>query len=76
MMLTMNAPATIILCILKGLVAGLVAGAAASGLGKKNLLVGIIVAAILAPVCNTGIFTVGLVTVFAPLAQQWAFLKG
>lgn len=72
MMLTMNVPATVILCILKGLAAGLVAGAVASGLGKKHLFAGIIAAAVVAPICNTGIFTAGLVTIFAPLAQQWA----
>ena len=72
MMLELNAPATIIVCILKGMMAGLVAGLAAEFIGKKNLWAGILVAAILAPVVNTGIFCVGLVTIFNDLAKQWA----
>lgn len=72
MMLELNPAMTIILCILKGMMAGLVAGLAAEFIGKKNLWVGILVAAILAPVVNTGIFCIGLVTIFKELAQQWA----
>ena len=72
MMLEYQPVLTIVVCIVKGLVAGLVAGLAVRAFGKKNLYLGIIVAAILAPVCNTGIFTIALVTIFRPLCEQWA----
>lgn len=76
MMLELNAPATIIVCIVKGLVAGLIAGLACNLFREKNLYIGIIVAAILAPVANTGIFTIALVTIFRSLAEQWALGAG
>ena len=76
MMLELNAPATIIVCIVKGLAAGLIAGLACNLFREKNLYIGIIVAAILAPVANTGIFTIALVTVFRSLAEQWALGAG
>ena len=76
MMLEMNPVATITVCIVKGLAAGLVAGLAAAAAGKKHMWLGILLAAILAPIVNTGIFTVALVTIFGPLAQQWAEAAG
>lgn len=76
MMLEFNPVGTIFVCILKGLVAGLVAGLVSKALGKKSLFLGIIVAAVLAPVCNTGIFTIFLVTLFRSLAEQWAMGAG
>ena len=76
MMLEMNPVATITVCIVKGLAAGLVAGLAAAAAGKKNMWLGILLAAILAPIVNTGIFTVALVTIFGPLAKQWAEAAG
>ncbi len=71
-MLELNPVATISVCIIKGLVAGLVAGLAAGVLGKKNLLLGVFVAAVLAPICNTGIFCIALVTIFRSIAEQYA----
>ncbi len=72
MMLELNPAATIIVCILKGMMAGLVAGLVADKLGKKNLWAGVLVAAIVAPVVNTGIFCIALVTIFGDLAKLWA----
>lgn len=72
MMLELNPAATIIVCILKGMMAGLVAGLVADKLGKKNLWAGVLVAAIVAPVVNTGIFCIALVTIFGELAKLWA----
>ena len=76
MMLEANAAATLTLCVAKGLLAGLAAGIAARTVGKKNLWAGILLAAILSPVCNTGLFTIGLVTIFRSLAEQWALSSG
>lgn len=72
MMLEFNPAATIGVCLLKGAVAGLGAGFGAKLAGEKNLLAGIFIAAVIAPVLNTGIFIIFLVTVFLPIAQQWS----
>ncbi len=71
-MFAQNAFATVLICILKSSVAGLVAGCAAKVLEKKNLTAGILVAAIVAPICNTGIFVLGLTTFFHNLLVEWA----
>jgi thiamine transporter ThiT len=57
--LAMNVPATIILCLLKTGLAGLIAGFAYKLISKKNWKVGVIVATIITPCINTGIFCIG-----------------
>ena len=76
MMLELNPAATIIVCLLKGAAAGFAAGLAARALGRKNLWLGVIGAAGIAPVCNTGIFSIALVTIFRSLAEEWALGAG
>jgi len=76
MMLELNPAATVAVCIIKGLAAGLVSGIAAKALGRKNLWLGVIAAAVLAPICNTGIFSIALVTIFRTLASEWAVVAG
>ena len=76
MMLELNPAATVAVCIIKGLAAGLVSGIAAKALGRKNLWLGVIAAAVLAPICNTGIFSIALVTIFRTLASEWAVGAG
>ena len=76
-MLQENPIATIVLCMLKSTVAGLVAGIVANKfakMGKLNL--GVILASILAPVCNTGIFIIGTCTFFLDLLKSWAGGQG
>ncbi len=68
--LEFNVPATIILVLLKGTAAGVVAGAIAIPFKKKEKLYpAVFSAAILAPLTNTAIYLVGMMTVFR---SQWA----
>ena len=48
----------------------------AAGAGSTMMLEMNPVATILAPIVNTGIFIVALVTIFGPLAKQWAEAAG
>ncbi len=76
MMLTQNPIATIVVCILKGALAGLVAGAVAKAIMPKNLTAGVIVAAILTPLTNTGIFSIAMLTIFQNLLSEVAAGQG
>ncbi len=72
---------TALLCILKGVAAGLAAGLvywAIAGDGKSHRasLVGSIVAGIVSPVVNTGIFLLGLFFLFPTFLEAWATSAG
>lgn len=56
---------TIVVCMAKGMLAGAVAGWIAKLL-KKNLTLGCILAALSAPIVNTGVFALGMLTVIRP----------
>lgn len=70
--MVVNAPATIAVCILKGLLAGLVAGAVYKLLEKKNLYAATITAAAVCPIVNTGVFALGCLAFFMPTVSAWA----
>ena len=72
MMLNHNAFMTVSLCLLKGAMAGFVPGIIYKALKDRNDLVATVVAAISAPVMNTGIFSLALLTIFRPIAEQFA----
>ncbi|MBR7164928.1 MAG: ECF transporter S component [Clostridia bacterium] len=63
---------TIFLCIFKGLACGAVAGLAGSLLMKKNLYLGVVLSAILCPIINTAIFSLGLVVFYSEIAIGFA----
>ena len=63
-MMAQNAFATTVLCLGKGTVAGLVAGLVYKLGEKKNSLTGVILSGIATPIVNTGIFAVGMLTIF------------
>lgn len=71
MMWIANPVMTVIVCMLKGTAAGLVAGLIAKALAKKKYL-GIVLAAAAAPIVNTGIFLLGMLTVFRSVMQEFA----
>lgn len=50
---------TVALCLLKGVAAGIIPALVYKLIAKKNKYVGAFTAALLAPVCNTGIFAIG-----------------
>ena len=72
MMMQTNPVMTVTLCLVKGIAAGVIPALAYNALKDKNDLVATAIAAILAPVSNTGIFSIGLITVFMPIAEQFA----
>lgn len=63
---------TIITCLLKGAAAGLLAGVVYKALEKKNPVVAVIVAAIAAPIANTGVFLIGCTVFFLDTIKEWA----
>ena len=74
--LAVNVPGTIVTCLLKGAAAGAAAGAIYLALEKKNRFLATIVAAIAAPVVNTGIFLLGCRLFFYETIKGWAEASG
>ncbi len=72
MMFVANPPLTVFLCLLKGTAAGAVAGLIYKALSAKNKLAAVLVAAIAAPVTNTGIFCAALALFYQPTLVAWA----
>ena len=70
--MAINIPGTIITCILKGVLAGFLAGLAYKSLEKKNTLMAVIVAGVVAPVVNTGVFLIGCRLFFYETIKEWA----
>lgn len=69
---TANPLLTAILCIVKGALAGLAAGAVFQAVSKKNMTGGSILAGIVSPVVNTGVFCLGLALFFYDTLVAWA----
>jgi len=73
MMFELKPVITLVLCVLKGALAGLGAGLFYKLLkNKKYTLPGVIVSAVSAPIINTGIFVAGLFVFYYPLMQEFA----
>lgn len=66
---------TLILCVLKSTVAGFAAGAVYK-LFKNKKYLGVMTAAIIAPICNTGILSIGMLLFYKELVTGWAIAKG
>ncbi len=71
MMWVDNPIVTALVCVLKGVAAGWVAGLVATAFKKKSM-VGIVLAAAAAPVVNTGIFLLGMLTIFRDVMMEFA----
>lgn len=71
MMWVANPAVTALVCIVKGVAAGWVAGLIARAF-KKREFVGIVLAAAVAPIVNTGIFLIGMLTVFRDVMMTFA----
>lgn len=69
-MLEYQPAATILICLLKGIAAGLAAGAFFRLFRKGSFYFGVVMAAVVAPVVNTGIFSLGCLTIFRSLIQD------
>ena len=70
--MTVNVIGTIVTVILKGVLAGLCSGLAYQLVKRWNKYAAVIVAAIVCPVVNTGVFLVGCRLFFWPTITGWA----
>jgi len=67
-----NAPATVLVVLLKGLLAGFTAGLVYKLFAKKNKTIAAAAAGIICPIVNTGIFIIGSYLFFLPTIREWA----
>lgn len=70
---TANPFLTAVICLGKGIIAGFLSGAMFTLISKKgNSKVAAMVAGVVAPLCNTGLFLLGLSTFFYDILLAWA----
>lgn len=67
-----NPAVTVLLCFVKGIVAGIVSGFLYRLLSKKNSVVATVTAAAAAPIFNTGIFCAGMFLFYSDILRAWA----
>lgn len=70
--LNVNIAGTIITVLLKGVLAGLVSGLVYKALEEKNQYLGVVAAAVVCPLINTGIFLLGCLVFFMDTIRQMA----
>lgn len=70
--LMINAPATILIVLLKGTLAGLASGSVYRWLSGKNHVAAVAAAAIVCPIVNTGVFLIGASLAFWDTLAMWA----
>ena len=74
--LTVNWWGTITTVLVKGILAGMCAGLVYRALAKINQYVGVMVAAVICPVVNTGVFMIGCLLFFMDTVAGWAQAAG
>lgn len=74
--LAVSVPGTIVTCLLKGMAAGAVAGLIYKLLEEKNKYIAVLLAALAAPIANTGIFLLGCRLFFFDTIKEWAAASG
>ena len=67
-----NPFATAVLCLFKGAAAGYAAGLTYSALRKANTYLGVVCAALVCPVVNTGIFIAAMLLIYRDTLTAWA----
>ena len=67
---------TVLICLGKGMFAGLAAGCAYRLFEKKHMLWGSVAAAIISPIVNTGLFLLALYFLFYDILVSWATAFG
>ncbi len=70
--LAVDVPGTIIVVLLKGILCGFLAGLSYNLLKHYNRYLAVIVAAIICPLANTGVFLLGCLAFFMDTVAQWA----
>ncbi len=73
---SLSIPGTIITVMVKGIAAGLSAGIVYKLLEKYNRYIAVLVAAVVCPIVNTGIFLVGCLVFFMDSVSAWAVGEG
>ena len=63
---------TVIVCLLKSSIAGLIAGYVFKWIRNYNLILAIVLASLIVPIVNTGLFAVASLTIFLPLIEKAA----
>jgi uncharacterized membrane protein len=74
--LAVNVPGTVITVIAKGTLCGLAAALVYKALANKNQLLAVLIAAIVAPCVNTGLFLLGCKLFFMETISGWASALG
>ncbi len=63
---------TALVCMLKGMAAGWLAGLTYTAIAHRYTYLGVVAAAIICPVVNTGIFLLAMATIFRGTLVEWA----
>ena len=71
-LMSLNALACILICIGKSAAAGWISGLVYRLIAKKNIHLGVVVAAIVCPIVNTGIFIIGMMLFYMSTLESWA----
>ncbi len=71
-----NPVGAVVICLLKGTLAGLCAGLLYKAFEKKSAALGTVLAAVAAPVVNTGVFLLGCSVFFMDTIKEWAVSAG
>lgn len=74
--LAVNVPGTIITVLAKGMLCGLCAAGAYKAVSKLNRYAAVIIAAMVCPVVNTGVFLLGCTLFFMSTISEWAVQAG
>ena len=74
--LAINAPGTVVTVLLKGALCGLAAGFVYRLLQKYNRYAAVVVAAVVCPLVNTGVFLLGCAVFFLDTIRLWAGADG
>jgi len=71
-----NPAGTVIVVILKGMLAGLAAGSVYKLLSGMSKMIGAVAAAVVCPIVNTGVFIIGSYVFFLPTLTEWGMAAG
>lgn len=74
--LTVNPLGAVIVCLIKGLLAGLCAGLVYKAIENKNITAAVAVSAVVCPIVNTGVFLLGCSLFFMETIAGWAEALG
>lgn len=76
LLLGISPVALVLVCVLKGTGAGWVSGLVYRAIAKRNEKLAVLVAGILCPVTNTGLFIIGMLLFFTSTLESWASGQG